>query len=37
MAAYLGYDAVHIVDFPDVDDYAVLNRTALRVQREILR
>jgi hypothetical protein len=33
-AAYLGYDAVHIVDFPDTDYYVVLNRTALRVQRE---
>ena len=37
LAAYLGYDAVRTVDFPDVDDYAVLNRTALRVQREIVR
>ena len=36
-AAYLGYDAVHIVDVPDVDQYVVLNRTALRVQRENMR
>jgi hypothetical protein len=36
-AAYLGYDAVHIVEFPDVDQYVVLNRTALRVQREDIR
>jgi hypothetical protein len=34
LAAYLGYDAVHIVDFPEVDNYVVLNRTALRVQQE---
>jgi hypothetical protein len=33
-AAYRGFDAVHIVDFPDTDHYVVLNRTALRVQRE---
>ena len=37
LAAYLGYDAVHIVDFPDIDYYVVLNRTALRVQKENLR
>lgn len=36
-AAYLGYDAVHIVDFPDVDNYVVVNRTALRVQKEDTR
>jgi len=36
-AAYLGYDAVHVVEFPDVDQYVVLNRTALRVQRENTR
>jgi hypothetical protein len=37
LATYLGYDAIHIVDFPEVDYYVVLNRTALRVQRENVR
>jgi hypothetical protein len=36
-AAYVGYDAIHIVEFPDVDHYVVLNRTALRIQRENMR
>jgi hypothetical protein len=30
VAAFLGYDAVHIVDFPDIDQFVVLDRTALR-------
>jgi vacuolar-type H+-ATPase subunit H len=34
LAAYLGYDAVHAAD---VDYYAILNRTAVRVQAEDLR
>jgi hypothetical protein len=33
-AAYLGYDAVRI---PEFDYFLVLNRTAVRVQREDLR
>ena len=37
LAAYLGYDAVHVVEFPDIDDYVVFNRTALRVQKENIR
>jgi hypothetical protein len=37
LAAFLGYDAIHIVEFPEVDYYVVLNRTALRVQRENVR
>lgn len=36
-AAYIGCDAVHIVEYPDIDQYVVLNRTALRVQRENTR
>ena len=34
LAAYLGYDVIHAAD-PDF--YVVLNRTAVRVQREDLR
>ncbi|MGE3600001.1 MAG: hypothetical protein AB7N70_31115 [Dehalococcoidia bacterium] len=37
LAVYLGYDAVHIVDFPDIDHYVLLNRTALRVQEGDMR
>jgi hypothetical protein len=37
LAVYLGYDAVHVVEFPDVDTYVVLNRTALRIQKENMR
>jgi hypothetical protein len=36
-AAYLGYDAIHVVSSTDVDYYVVLNRTAIRVQQENLR
>jgi len=36
-AAYRGFAAVHVVEFPDTDHYVILNRTALRVQRENLR
>jgi hypothetical protein len=36
-ATYLGYDAVHVIEFPEVDQYIVLNRTALRVQKENIR
>ncbi|MGH2586408.1 MAG: hypothetical protein ACRDJE_15955 [Dehalococcoidia bacterium] len=36
-AAYLGYDTVHIVEYPDIDQYVILNRTALRIQRENTR
>jgi hypothetical protein len=37
LAAYLGYDAVRIVEYPDADYYVVLNRTAIRVQKENVR
>ncbi|MGH2585020.1 MAG: hypothetical protein ACRDJE_08905 [Dehalococcoidia bacterium] len=37
LIAYLGFDAVHVVDFPETDHYMVLNRTALRVQWEDAR
>jgi hypothetical protein len=33
-AAYLGYDVVHIAEF---NYYLLLNRTAVRVQREDLQ
>ncbi|MGH2586406.1 MAG: hypothetical protein ACRDJE_15945 [Dehalococcoidia bacterium] len=36
-AVYLGYDAIRIVEFPEVDNYAILNRSAIRVQRENIR
>jgi hypothetical protein len=36
-AAYLGFDAIHVVSSPDVDYYVILNRTAIRVQQENLR
>jgi hypothetical protein len=36
-ATYVGYDAVHVIEFPEVDQYIVLNRTALRVQKENIR
>jgi hypothetical protein len=36
-AAYLGYDAIRIVEFPEVDNYVILNRSAIRVQREDVR
>lgn len=37
LSAYLGFDAVHVVDYPETDHYVVLNRTALRVQREDMK
>jgi hypothetical protein len=36
-AAYLGYDAIRVEGFDDEVLYVVLNRTALRIQREDMR
>lgn len=36
-AAYLGYDAIHIAELPAPESYVILNRTAVRVQRENIR